>query len=91
MLLLLHHRSLVSSSDELAPIIVGTDIALSFRESNLPIKDNVPLEVSDVTILDLDQDVLMDHDVVSEGVVDDLSPDLSFYARDGFLTSHSTK
>ena len=79
-------RSLVSFSDELAPISIGTDIALPFRESNLPIKDNVSLEVSDVTILDLDQDVLMDHDVVSEGVVDDLSPDLSFYARDGFLT-----
>ena len=74
-------------SDEFAFTSVGTGIALSFQESNPCLSRMMMLlEVPDVTVLDLDQDVLMDHGIISEGVDDDLSPDLSFYARDGFLT-----
>ena len=77
----------MSSSDESGAYFLLVLILLSrFERAICLLRTILPREVSDVTILDLDQDVLMDHDVVSEGVVDDLSPDLSFYARDGFLT-----
>ena len=45
--------SLMCLTDDSASNSAGTNIALSFRESNLPINDDPPVEVPDVTILDL--------------------------------------